>query len=544
MTDTPALRKSRGAFFTPPQLAEFITRWAIRTPYDRVLEPSCGEAAFLVAAAERLRHIGGHPDADQLHGTELHEPSARAAADIVRAAAYADAAIQVGDFLAQRADPAYAAVIGNPPYVRYQDFTGASRAVGQEAALAAGVRLTGLASAWAPFVVHAAEFVEPSGRLGLVLPAELLTVGYAAGVRDYLLRRFGDVRLVLFEQRVFPGVLEEVVLLLAEGVGPTNDFKIFQARDGDDLADVDRLVWTSSTPARDAKWMPALLDADSFDVYQRATTSGAFPTLAGEWGKTGLGAVTGNNRWFAMTAAKAHEHRIGRNELVAISPPGSKHLRGLKFTTKAWKHLVDQGRRGYLFYPGDTPSPAAERYIAAGEEHGVHTAYKCRVRRPWWRVPLASTPDLFLTYMNHVAPQLTTNVARARHLNSIHGVTLRDDRADLGRDLLPLAALNSVTLLGAEMVGRSYGGGILKLEPREADRWPMPSADLVDSTADDLRALRPQLLAHLRRGDVIEAARHVDHVLLRAAGLRTSDLTALRAGRELLFHRRAARGSS
>lgn len=77
-------------------------------------------------------------------------------------------------------EPAYDAVIGNPPYVRYQDVTGAAGAKGMRAAIAEGVRLTGLSSGWAPFTVHAARFLKPEGRLGLVLPAELMTVNYAA----------------------------------------------------------------------------------------------------------------------------------------------------------------------------------------------------------------------------------------------------------------------------------------------------------------------------------------------------------------------------
>ena len=65
--------------------------------------------------------------------------------------------------------------------------------------------------------MHAASFLAVGGRMGLVLPAELLSVNYAAPVREFLLRRFERVRLILFDERVFPGVQEEVVLLLADG---------------------------------------------------------------------------------------------------------------------------------------------------------------------------------------------------------------------------------------------------------------------------------------------------------------------------------------
>lgn len=58
VSDTATLRKGRGAFFTPPEVCDFIAAWAIRNPADRVLEPSCGEAAFMLAAAERLADLG------------------------------------------------------------------------------------------------------------------------------------------------------------------------------------------------------------------------------------------------------------------------------------------------------------------------------------------------------------------------------------------------------------------------------------------------------------------------------------------------------
>ena len=55
-----------------------MAEWAVRAATDTVLEPSCGEAAFLLAVGERLRKLGAPGIlADQLHGVELHEPSAQ-----------------------------------------------------------------------------------------------------------------------------------------------------------------------------------------------------------------------------------------------------------------------------------------------------------------------------------------------------------------------------------------------------------------------------------------------------------------------------------
>ena len=535
------LRKARGAFFTPPEIAHYLVRWAIRSSDDRVFEPSCGEASFLLAAANRLRDIGADPSDwdEQLQGVEIFGESARTAETVLRKAGFGSR-IAVGDFFRHRASTTYDAVVGNPPFVRYQNFSGEARVRGLEAALAQGVRLSGLANAWAAFVVKAAMHLAPHGRLALVLPAELLSVNYAQEVRRFLLRRFARVRLIVFEERVFPEVLEEVVLLLAEGSGGCDFLEVHQTCDLGSLKSVEAASWTAHRPSDDDKWTPALVAQDAFAIYE--TLVGESCERLATWGRAYLGAVTGNNKFFSLTVAEARHHGLREADLIRISPPGTRHLRGLTFTKALWGQLAGAGARCLLLSPEEAPSEAAMRYIANAERAGVAKAYKCRVREPWWRVPLVETPDLFLTYMNHDRPRLVSNTARAHILNSIYGVRLAPRRRKLGRDVLPIACLNSVTLLGAEVVGRAYGGGLLKMEPREADQLPVPSLERIAVVGKKLRSVKPQLAQSLRSGNLREAVEAVDRVVL--AGVSDHDLKVLRLAREVLFQRRKARGKS
>lgn len=536
--DTSQYRKARGAFFTPPEIARYLCEWAVRSPADTVFEPSCGEASFLMAAGERLRSIGASPLfwSEQLHGVEIFNTSAQNAVTLLQGAGF-DARVAVGDFFEHDTPHGYDAIVGNPPFIRYQNFTGAARSRSLEAALAQGVRLSGLASSWAAFVVKAALHLAPNGRLALVLPAELLSVNYAQEVRRFLLRRFGRVRLIMFEDRVFPGVLEEVVLLLADGTGGASCLEVHQTKDVRSLASVEVTEWIQHTPSGD-KWTPALVAEEAFATYQGMVTE-RFERLR-DWGRPYLGAVTGNNNFFSLTRADASAHGLTGADLVRISPPGARHLRGLAFSDGVWTQLAGEGARCFLFSPGDNPSTAASRYIEAGQAAGVSSAYKCRMRSPWWQVPLVDSPDLFLTYMNHDRPRLVTNAARAHILNSVYGIRLVDGRRGVGCDLLPIASLNSITLLGTEVVGRAYGGGLLKMEPREADNLPLPSLSRVKAAEQQLRHARPQLASALRRGDVAAAVEAVDRIIL--ADVPENDLKALRLAREMLFQRRRARG--
>ncbi len=539
--DTLAKRKKRGAFFTPPEISRYLANWAIQSANDVVLEPSCGEASFLLAAGERLRALDARPLiwSRQLYGVEIHEESAIAASSLLGDSGF-DATVTVSDFFDFDVEQKFDAIVGNPPFVRYQQFSRTARAKSLEAALAQGVRLSGLASSWAGFVVKAAQHLTANGRLALVLPAELLSVSYAAEVRRFLLRRFARVRLIMFERRVFPDVLEEVVLLLAEGTGGAECFEIYQTCDAKSLKAVGLADWTEHAPAEGEKWTPALVAKSAFTTY-RDVAARYFEEL-GSWGRTYLGAVTGNNKFFTLAADDVRKHGLSQADVTAISPPGSRHMRGLTLTEAAWEELLRDGSRALLFYPSEKPSAAAQCYIRAGEKANVSDAYKCRVRSPWWRVPLVELPDLFLTYMNHDRPRLVANTAKLQIINSIYGVRLINGRRGIGRDLLPVASLNSVTLLGAEIVGRAYGGGLLKMEPREADLLPVPSLDHIRSVERELRAIKPQLAKHLRHGDVEAAVQCIDSILL--AGVSNNDLRALREARDVLFQRRRARGKN
>ncbi|MDN7629681.1 N-6 DNA methylase [Burkholderia cenocepacia] len=543
--DTPALRKERGAFFTPDAITRFVANWAIRTPGDRVLEPSAGDAAFLVAAVGCLRELASDADVrPTVDGVEIHAHSARVANQRVREAG-GKTKIRHSDFFAVEPEPVYDAVIGNPPYIRYQEFSGEARARSREAALRGGVSLSGLASSWAAFSIHAAMFLKQGGRLGLVLPAEMLSVNYAAPVRRFLFNRFRDVQLVLFDEQVFPEAEADVVLLLADGYleGPAHHATIRQAKNAADLVSLgEGLIWRPIDPA--AKWTSSLIDPKAIEPLHRLLNRGAFTNLE-TWGDTTLGIVTGNNKYFTVSPQRAKELGLRRKELLSLSPPGSSHLRGLTLSKAMLTKLGREGHATYLFYPSDPPSAEAAAYIEDGHRTGVDTAYKCRVRKTWYQVPLVPAADLLLTCMNADTPRITANDAGARHLNSVHGVYLDDEYRELGRELLPLASLNSVTLLHAEMVGRAYGGGILKIEPKEADVWAMPSPALILACADALRTIKQQVATLLGDGKLLDAVEVVDQVVLESCGdLSVKQVEHIRQARAELAHRRTMRAAS
>ena len=110
--------------------------------------------------------------------------------------------------------------------------------------------------------------------------------------------------------------------------------------------------------------------------------------------------------------------------------------------------------------------------------------YKCRVRNPWYSVPNVTAPDLFLSYMSSRAPALVENRAKCACTNAVHAVHLRNGTS---KTALLRAWNNPLTALSCEIEGHPLGGGVLKLEPREALRVAISGRELSSESALLLR---------------------------------------------------------
>jgi hypothetical protein len=532
--DTAALRKARGAFYTPHPIAEYLADWAVEgDPAATVVDPTCGEAVFMQAAGRRLADLGASAQRlrEQVFGVDLHEASVVESRRLLRAQGL-DGTFHTGDFFSELLPdklgarlPYVDAVIGNPPFVRYQRHVGLERKRAQLAALEQGVRLSGLASSWAALVVHACGFLKPEGRLAMVLPTELLSTGYAEPVRAWLKRRFRAVHLVMFEELQFSDATEKVILVLARGNGGCGAFSLVPVQTAESLRSIrfgGPMHLNVAAPDQ-GKWTNLLLPVEHRQVFDRVIEQ-HFVAL-GDYGSPTLGTVTGNNDYFCISERTRREYAIGARHVRPVSPPGTKHLKGLSFTSKDWEALRDAGEPVWMLQPADDSlggigAPEDEglrRYLRQGLRDEVHLAYKCRVRSTWYRPPVVPVPDLFFTYMSHRYPRLVSNSARATFVNSMHGVRLREGLPRETEAALPLLVLNAVTMLGAEIHGRSYGGGILKMEPSEAAMLPVPEpAALVDAWRR-LKPDRARLERTLRQGLWVDVAKRVDEALLAGA---------------------------
>ncbi len=510
--------KVRGGYYTPPAVASFLASWVAQAG-PKLLEPSAGDGNVL----KELSTLS-----DQVQGVELVVEEA------AKARAYAPVANRsLFDWFTKAQHGRWDGVAGNPPYIRFGNWDEGQRAPALMLMSSVGLRPSKLTNAWVPFVVASALAARDGGRVGLVIPAELMQVTYATQLREYLLGQFSEITLVTFERLVFEGILQEVVLFLGvKGAGPAR-VKTVQLRDAAALADADLDVPSAPALLHDhEKWTKFFLAPEQIELLREVRAGSELVTI-GDVAEVDVGIVTGRNAFFTLSDEQVRELELA--EYVRPLVSRGAQLTGLVYDDVCRTQDVTSSLRTWLL---DAPDDLDEHavlasYVAAGEREGVHTGYKCSIRKPWWRTPSMWVPDAFMLRQIHLAPRITANQAGATTTDTVHRVRVRG-----GVDVAALGAAfhNSATFAFTESMGRSYGGGILELEPREAELLPIPPLHLVTTDlVTDVDTL-------LKSGEVDKALDLVDRqVLIEGLGWDASRTEACRAAWLTLRKRRTSR---
>src|SRR6201996_2073632 len=518
--------KVRGGYYTPAPVARFLAHW-VRLAGPKIVEPSCGDGAILRELATL---------SDRVRGVELDEEEAAKS----RRFAPVDAE-SLFTWLATTEAGGWDGVAGNPPYIRFGNWAPGQRDPALELMKREGLRPTRLTNAWVPFVVASTALVRDGGRVGLVLPAELLQVSYAAQLREFLLNRFAEITLLTFQRLVFDGILQEVVLFCGVvGAGPARirTVHLTDARALESLTEADLDV--ESAPAllhENEKWTKYFLDPAAIRLL-RTLKASTVMTRLGSLADVDVGIVTGRNSFFTFTDAQARELGLVEHCVPLVSR--SAQLSGLRYDADCRAGDVAAGHRSWLLNaPRDPADPALLAHIAAGAAAGVDRGYKCSIRTPWWITPSLWVPDLFMLRQIHSAPRLTVNAAAATSTDTVHRVRVSPN-PDVPVDPAALAAVfhNSVTFAFAEILGRSYGGGIWELEPREAEQLPIPAPVHAGAElACDVEEL-------LKANEIEKALDVVDRrVLVDRLGLPADAVEGCRAAWAFMRDRRKRRGA-
>jgi hypothetical protein len=441
----------------------------------------------------------------------------------------------IEDFLkvvsAEMSGSPFDAICSNPPFVRFNLVSRRKLDCAYRLNDDLSPSLPRNSSYWAYFLLHSLSFLAEGGRIAAILPMSFLYAKYARNLREHLCRSFEKVRLALLNGHAFEGSEERVLILLAEGFLSQNkyfDFRVLSSLASlREFCSAAKSMDTPKTRNVEPKgsMQDRVISGDTGRIL-RELGQNENVTLLGDWAEIRIGVVTGANDFFVLEESARRNFGIPATLFKPVVSH-AEQIKGLIYTRRDHRTLKSLNRPVLLLKIGEQSriAPSLRRYIRMGREKGVAERTKCRQRNPWYVLKRITRPPAFMHYMSSLLPHIVLNDSDATSTNTIHHLRWKRPMSNGLEKSVGVAAVSTLTQLSVELSGRSYGGGVLKLEPSECRAVllavPPPSRGISRSFRDiDL---------YLREGDRLEAMALADQIVLSDyLGMRERHIIKLR----------------
>jgi adenine-specific DNA-methyltransferase len=471
--------KLRGGFYTPERLVLECYRRLGKIAGHRnslhILEPSSGDGAFIRGA--KIAISRGCLKAPTFTCVELIEEEACKCSNALEDNNLEGSVVN-GSFFswAKGRLPVFDALVGNPPFVRYQFVPKNQREDADILFANQGKSFDGVSNLWVPFFLISLELLREGGAFSCVLPSELFSTKSTGLVRSELIRHFDSLQVDFYQRGLFDGILQDTVLV--SGVKSQIASSMRSVHFVEHNADGVRR-WNHDIRDTKESWTRYLLTHNELDAFKAASRLDETHKL-GEIATVGVSIVTGANNFFTVDSATLEEYDLQQwaKPLLARSVDSL----GIVFRKSDHKNALNKNRKAWILdFNSELPDPIEfdkpRQYLAMGESEKLPSRYKCRIRTPWYRVPDVRHDDLMMSKRAHQFHRLILNKAKVNTTDTIYRGRMRP-LFGKWQDSLAAAFHNSLTILSSEVEGRTYGGGVLELIPSEIGRLVVPLVEM------------------------------------------------------------------
>lgn len=313
--------KLRGGYYTPREISEFIAKQAISDASESVLEPSCGDGSFIKALVNCYKRLGATDKQikNSVIGVEQDEIESQKASQY-------SATIICNDFFDYYQNSIdgrtkFDVIVGNPPYIRCKNFKEEHRKIAFDLMEKYGFKPNRLTNIWIPFLILSCKALKPTGRIGMVIPAELFYVNYAAQTREFLNDFFDRLTIITFKKLVFDGIQQEVVLLLGERGCEERGVRFIELNDLADLATRGMEALDKAELIKPCnQWIECYLTSREIDLLKRLNKDSGISN-ASELFEVNVGLVSGRNEFFIMNKSRVVELGLEKSVTPIIVSP-------------------------------------------------------------------------------------------------------------------------------------------------------------------------------------------------------------------------------
>jgi adenine-specific DNA-methyltransferase len=468
--------REKGQFWTPEWVAEAMTHYVLLDKSPVLFDPSVGEGIFYKTAKKLSSELGYTP---KLFGYELDcevlkqsLKNGLSAEDLVN--------VKTTDFVLNPPQQKMSAIVANPPYIRHHRLDQDKKLLLKQFCKdLIGYSVDGRAGFHIYFFLRALESLAENGRLAFIMPADVCEGIFAEKLWEWITRNFCLECVVTFtsEATPFPNVDTNPLIFLIKKTKPETDFLWVKCKES----------WTKDLKNFVASGFKQ--KSDSLEIHHRAVKEGILTGLSrssenkpegvelSQFARVMRGIATGANEFFFLTKEKAREKNIPA-EFLQTAIGRTRDVNSEKITFELIEALDKKGRPTLLFSPDgrkleDFPLDT-RNYLSQGEELGLPEKSLISQRKPWYRMEKRVPPTFLFAYLGRRNIRFIKNSINVLPLTGFLCVYSLSKESKFNENLW-LALNHPDTLFNLQFVGKSYGSGAIKVEPRSLERLTIPN---------------------------------------------------------------------
>ncbi len=436
-------KRKNGIYYTPSSLAtRLVEPLLMDCRPASVLDPACGSGSLLSAALKRLRKEHGRlkpkiygcdiaPDYDELQQLQPEQ-------------------IWKSDFLSQKFNQSFDLVLMNPPYVRHHAIPYELKEAYNESVKNV-CALPKVADLWAYFLVKSVELLNDGGTLAAILPWSFLQADYARVLRAWLADRFAAIEVKAISTQQFEDAEERIALVWLRFKGRSaQTIAIRNVTDPSKDGTTHNLSW--------AEWLRSRIVTTNLGSVDGALSllldKGFVPFR--DIADIRIGTVTGADSFFIAERQFAIGLGLRESDFHPIVRT-LKNLRDLHLNGNCPDQVL-------MHFSAVHHTPQIADYVKLGEIDGLHRRAHCTRRHPWYIIPKLAPPDAFFPYRSAHTPYLILNTRGSLCTNSVHAIKWHKlTRSQI--EWVQVSLLSVQGQLSIEAYGKTYGSGVLKIEP-------------------------------------------------------------------------------
>lgn len=460
--------RDKGQFWTPDWVAEAMVSYVLKDA-ELIFDPGTGTGAFFKALknVDITRKI-------KFYGIDIDQ-------EVLKEEIYADplCLVEIRDFIKNPPPQKFKAIVANPPYIRHHRIDSETKIfLKMLSKRITGNVIDGRAGYHIYFLIQALNLLEESGKLAFIMPADTCEGTFAKKLWDWIIKNFCLECVVTFNEAAtpFPTIDTNAVIFLIKK--DVQKKEIFWVR-ANEAYSKDLYNFISS----DFKKLEQnTLNITKRDIEEAIETGlsrpqqiNNFKYYLSDFAVVMRGIATGANEFFFLTKEQANDLHIPKG-FLKLAIGRTRDISANIITKSDMQELEKKGRPTLILSIDKTENELPETikdYLKKGILLGLPNRPLIKQRKPWFKMENREVPPLLFAYLGRRNSRFIKNVAGVVPLTGFLCVYPNRKSKDYV-DALWEILNNPDTLKNLQLVGKSYGSGAIKVEPRNLEKLPIP----------------------------------------------------------------------